>query len=347
MKRLLLGVMILGGAAVLGGCPIYPDRSSYQVCNQCCSDADCNYGQYCDSNGYCAANNYQYDASTPPPTSPCGYCPAGTQCTLSGGLLQCLPPAPPVTGDEDAGPGPGLDASPPGRPDAGDGGDGGADGGSLVHIACNSDAECAPAGAGSRCIDGTCAAQGELCSDGTQCVAGGESCVDGVCLPICSKMEPNCPAGYACDFNRGVCSVNPAACSGNCPGGAVCVESHCVAPCTATDAGPACAASGQVCINGGCIPDQAAHFQCLNEGYSGALASTCDSQSICLHGDCYSACGDGGICSKPGDTCHQVLFLKVPLSVCAPANNLGTACDPAIGQLCTDETKLCIDGTCK
>ena len=47
----------------------------------------------------------------------------------------------------------------------------------------------------------------------TQCVAAGESCVDGVCLPTCSASAAPCPTGYACDFNRDVCLVNPSVCS--------------------------------------------------------------------------------------------------------------------------------------
>src|SRR6516162_1709597 len=78
MKRLLLGVVIFGGAALLGGCPIYPGNHSYQVCNDCCTSADCGPGSSCSPQGFCVADS---DASTS--SGPCGICAAGTECTLA------------------------------------------------------------------------------------------------------------------------------------------------------------------------------------------------------------------------------------------------------------------------
>jgi hypothetical protein len=56
-----------------------------------------------------------------------------------------------------------------------------------------------------------------------------------------------------------MCDIAAPACTPttSCVGGAVCVEGHCVAPCTTTDAGPLCP-GGLICVNGGCIPDEAA-----------------------------------------------------------------------------------------
>jgi hypothetical protein len=347
MKRLWLGVTIFGGAALLAGCPIYPDqgRSYPNVCGECCTSADCGPGASCSPDGVCLPD---VDAST---SSACGTCPFGTVCTLAGGSLVCLAPG----SEPDAGVEPvdatspppgmtldaGLGASPPDAPSASP--ESGTTGG-----LCNADSQCTGA-LGSKCIDGQCTAQSHLCSDGTQCLVAGESCVDGVCLPTCSGSAPPCPAGYQCDFNRSVCAVNPSACTSTsqCQGGAVCVETRCVAPCGSAEAGSQCP-TGQVCVNGGCIPDQQARFTCQNDGNVGALASTCDPGSICLHGDCYPTCvGDGGGCGNPGEACKSVAIPKGTYFVCGTTSNLGSQCNPAVGNYCDPSSRLCIDGYCQ
>jgi hypothetical protein len=357
MKRLLLGVTIFGGAALLGGCPIYPDQGrTYQVCggSDCCSDADCPSGAFC-SQGVCTPD---IDAST---NGVCGPCPTGTVCTLAGGMPQCLPlGSVPVGSAPDAGvepvdvgpvpPAPSVDAgvtAPPGPDAMGGGPEGGTTGG-----LCNDDSQCAGA-LGSKCIDGLCTTQSKLCSDATQCLVAGESCVDGICLPTCTAGGTPCPAGYQCDYspNRGVCSVNPHPCTAtsDCQGGAICVETRCVAPCASAsaEAGSQCPA-GQVCVNGGCIPDQGARFTCQNDGNVGTLASTCDPGSICLHGDCYPMCdADGGGCTTPGQACKSVTIPKGTYFVCGAATTLGSQCNPAVGNYCDITSKLCIDGYCQ
>jgi hypothetical protein len=350
MKGLLLGATILGAAAVLGGCPIYPDTHDNQVCGaECCSSSDCGSGYACTLQGQCVP--WGQDAAAG--GGECGECPMGYLCTLSAGLLQCLPPNA------------GQDASLPASEDSGNGtmvgaaGDaaaavdaasdaaGSLDGGIVVGELCNADAQCDAGGA--KCVDGLCTSQGQLCSDGTQCLVAGDACVDGLCIPRCggSNSTP-CPTGYACDFNRGVCSVNPGACTtdAQCQGGAACVETRCVAPCAPADAGAECA-TGQVCVNGGCIPDEQAQFTCKNDGSSGTTANTCPASSVCLHGDCYASCGgDGGGCLGAGESCKSVRIPKGTYAVCATASNLGSECDPAVGDYCAN-AGVCIDGYCK
>ena len=213
---------------------------------------------------------------------------------------------------------------------------------------CNASDECG--GNGAKCIDGRCTPQNHLCSDGTQCVAATDSCVDGVCEPHCSAGAP-CPAGYECDFGRGVCNVNPAPCQGSgsstCQGGSTCVENRCVAPCAQGDAGVSCP-SGLICVNGGCIPDEAATFDCKNDGQGGTLATTCAATEICLHHDCYSACDpDAGsaACADPGAVCKQVTIGAGTYLVCGAPTNLGSDCDPATGKYCA--SAACIDGYCQ
>jgi hypothetical protein len=365
MKRLLLGIAILGGAAILGGCPIYPSQSEQRVCDgtgcyscpdtsysgacipwQCSTDADCGAGYVCTQGGVClAAPPYVPDAG-----GDCSVngCPDGYICKLSNGVAQCV-----GLGGSDGG-GTGIDGGTP-HPEAGGGDASSSDAGSQSDAsdgaagpaACNSDGECG--GHGARCIDGHCAPQVGLCSDGTQCVAQGSLCVDGVCEAQCSTTTP-CPSGYGCDFTRGVCNLNPTACTGSgtssCQGGAVCVEGHCAPPCSATaEAGPACA-SGQVCVNGGCIPDQAATFACANDGDEGQLANTCASGFTCIHHDCYLGCDpEAGTGCGTGTTCKNVVIETGTYGICATATTLGSDCDPAQGKSCA--TGVCIDGFCK
>jgi len=424
MNRVLFGIAIVGGAFLLGGCPIYPSTDSsaggggyygeFRVCNSsgcfscpsdtyspacvawsCATNADCADGYDCvypdgasPESGTCLPQNGEgggeaggTSACSKPSdcasgltcgqdgachTGDCGGsvgCPSGYVCRLAGGQAACVattgapadagaaqdaaPPeneegglatgsdaAQPPPAGSDASSSPPADAAPVSTADASRG------------APCNADSACA--GAGARCVDGFCTARAGLCSDTTQCTVRGEACVDGLCEPHCNAASP-CPTGYSCDLTRGVCNVNPGACTttANCLGGTVCVEQHCVPPCSADDAGTACA-DGQVCVNGGCIPDQAATFGCTNDGENGQLANLCGPTSICLHHDCYTACGgETGACTDPSAaTCKSVTIETGTYEVCGLATNLGSECDPAQGKACT-EGLVCVDGYCK
>ena len=167
--------------------------------------------------------------------------------------------------------------------------------------------------------------------------------------PPCGGAAPACPRlDTGCDFNRGVCSVNPSACSSNagCQGGAVCVEARCVAPCAPADAGSQCA-TGQVCVNGGCIPDQQARFTCQNDGNRGrsptratraASASTATVTRLAMP--------TAAACAVPGESCKSVTIAKGTYAVCGTATDLGSECNPAVGLYCVSP-KECIDGYCR
>ncbi|MGH7294094.1 MAG: hypothetical protein ACRELB_04135, partial [Polyangiaceae bacterium] len=108
MKRLLLGVGLLGAAAFLFGCPIYPSQSNeYRVCQggscyscpgtsysgscidwYCSTDGDCDYGYVCSDQGQCIPAAPVLDAGG----SDCSVsgCPDGYVCKLANGVAQCV-----------------------------------------------------------------------------------------------------------------------------------------------------------------------------------------------------------------------------------------------------------------
>lgn len=361
MNRLLLGITIFGAAAVLGGCPIYSNNNESRVCQgdscyscpdptysgaciswQCSTNSDCDVGYECVSNQCVVAPTSDGGG---PACSATVACPDGYVCKLANGVVACVP-APEGGSTSDGGSseaGPTVDGS--GTPI-----EGGTDA-SAYTGPCNADTDCHTA---EKCIDGACAPLVGLCSDGTQCNVRGSACVDGLCEAICSTTIP-CPSGYGCDFNRGVCNLNPGSCTGtgtsSCQGGATCVEGHCVPPCDASaEGGPTCA-TGEVCVNGGCIPDQGATFACINDGDQGQLANACGEGFICLHHDCYAACSlDGGTgCGSATNistqTCKDVTIETGTYAVCAAPGTLGSDCDPAQGTTCP-AGGVCVNGTC-
>jgi hypothetical protein len=353
MKRLFWMSVFALGAAVLGGCPIYPDHgSTHRVCPYgdtrcydcpedyysdscvswaCTTNVDCPSGYSC-QNGTCVSGSPIDGGNTCTRPGDCGVgqtcgsdgrchtgdcsnygCPGGYTCKLSGGSLSCVANT-----------------------------DGGQTG-------CQSDAACATShGAGAKCLNGTCTKPEDQCSDATQC-KNGQQCVAGVCTPSCSATKP-CPTGYSCDAN-GVCTGNPTPCgsSGSCSSGRVCVEERCVDPC---GAGSSCG-TGLICVNGGCVPDEKPQFICGTEGKPGdGQPGNCASGSVCLRHSCYIACTqtDAGAtgCENADkfNVCKSVTTGSGTYSVCGSSSNLGTECDPSRGLNCASG-KVCIDGFCR
>lgn len=341
----------VGAGFVLGGCPMYghgdddgPNRCYGSNCgpsgtvSSCDTSYDCPNGYSC-VNRTCTSNTNTCSAPKDCPSgSVCGAdrhchtgscstygCSTGYDCTLTGGALQCLP---------HGGPAPGVDA-----------GDAGA-------AECSSDSTCSTKlGTGAKCLNGSCVAPADQCTDATQCL-GTAQCVNGVCTPSCDATHP-CPTGYACDNAKGVCTGNPNPCTSStqCTGGNVCVDSHCVSPCpTGTKTG---CLPGLVCTAGGCVPNEKPVFVCNNEGVQDA----CAQGSICLHHSCYIACAnadagagaDAGSSCKSADkfnVCKSVPTASGSYSVCGSTSNLGTECDPTLNKTCS-AGKACIDGFCR
>lgn len=362
MKRFFWMSLFGVGAAVLGGCPIYPDGGDQRVCggNGCytcpdpyysgsCSAYSCNYDSDCPSNYQCI-NNQCVSGSSPDSgrgcTQPsdcasgqnCGTdgqchagdcsntgCPSGFQCKLSNGTLQCVGGTP--------------------RDGGGDASDAGHD---SAITGCQSDTECTAQGAGAKCLDGTCVKATDQCFDGTQCPSG-DQCVAGVCTPACDTHA--CPTGYSCD-SKGLCTGNPTPCGtggATCAGGTTCVEQHCVPNC---GVGNTCA-TGLVCVNGGCIPDQKPQFICPADGTMGdGSPGNCAVGSVCLHHSCYIGCtpddaGGTGSCRAADkfNLCKAVATSSGSFNVCGSATNLGSDCNPTQGKNC--DAGVCIDGYCR
>jgi hypothetical protein len=138
-----------------------PDTYSGACVNgQCQQDSDCDVGDACSSQGYCTpAAPVRPDAGDAGGCSD-NSCPDGYVCRLSNGLTQCVA----LGSGGEAGAGGSITG------DAGDSATSGdASDGATASKACNADADCG--GNGAKGVDGTCASQVELCSDGTQCRA--------------------------------------------------------------------------------------------------------------------------------------------------------------------------------
>ena len=305
----------------------------------CTAPGDCPNGETCGSNNEC------YEGTDCASVG----CPSPYECEIISGSAQC------VSAGTDAGPivtvG-GDDGGP--VTSSGDGGvnsaDAATDSGVLGIVPmCSSDTDCASAGASYKCLDGTCVAPANQCSDGTQCT-NNESCVAGACTPACSTSVA-CPTGYACDTAKGVCDLNPTPCgsaadAGVCASGTTCVDQHCVTACNGAADASVCAV-GDVCVGGGCIPDQKPLFVCDADG----PGNGCTMGSTCLHHNCYIGCDvDAANSCATADrfnTCKPVTTSSGTYDVCGSSSNLGSECDPTTGKVCTTAGQVCIDGFCK
>jgi hypothetical protein len=208
--------------------------------------------------------------------------------------------------------------------------------------ACSADNDCSGFGAGYVCVSGICTAPPDQCSDQTQCPPENK-CADGKCTKACSA-NADCPAGYACNTNLGICSDPLVSCSitDDCGGpDLVCVDGACV---PRSDGGTC--PNGSIWVDNGCLPSQSATFFCNADGQQDA----CSQGSVCLHHNCYISC------ESPNDTacdnlpsfnvCKEVTTASGMHRVCGSNQNLGSECDPTLGNACS-AGDVCVDGYCK
>jgi hypothetical protein len=208
--------------------------------------------------------------------------------------------------------------------------------------ACGADADCPGVGNGYLCVNGVCTAPADQCSDQTQCQAG-HKCADGKCVSVCAA-DADCPAGYACNQNLSLCinAADPCVITNDCGSkDAVCVDGACVP----RSDGASCPA-GTVWVENGCVPDQAAEFFCNADGQQ----DKCSLGSICLHHNCYISCeppNDNACNNLPSfNVCKTVATSSGSHKVCGSNQNLGSECDPTLGQDCPSG-QVCLDGYCK
>lgn len=299
----ILSIGVLAGLGVMLGCPIYGGDGS--TVSGCTTSQDCQDGFTCGSDGQCDPGDCTQTG-----------CSSGFTCKIDNGTASCV---------------------------ANSGNDGGGDGdsGPASYVGCFADNDCASSGTGYKCLNATCTKPADQCADETQCGAN-EQCVQGACTPSCSAST-QCPNGYACDNNVGVCTVNPDACTvpgGACGSNGICIEGHCDTKC---GTGNSCAGD-LICVNGGCMPAEKPNFICDVEG----VQDKCASGSICLRHDCYISCiGNANACQTAAEfnICKTVTTQSGSYQVCGSSSNLGSDCDPTIGKNCPT-SGVCIDGYC-
>ena len=356
MKRVLLGMLIFGGAALLGGCPIYPDDSHYRTCGRrVLHVVRLRVGLYVQLvQGQCVYTGYpDYDASAPD-NGPCGLCPHGD--VLHGRGRRGAVSAPHLGGRRR-----GLRAArrlvERGRrrqPGAGRG----------VRRRCGRrrDHE-RPVQRGLRSAARSPAASASTASarrrvssapTGRSAWPRATLCVDGVCVPPCGHCPQRARTGYACDSTARRMQRQPGPLlRGLAVPGRRRVRRGRGASRRARspDAGAQCG-SGQVCVNGGCIPDQRARFTCHNDGQRGDARQHVRPlehlparrllpglrrrrRRVRLRRDVQVGQDQQGT-----------------YSVCAPASNLGSDCNPAVGAYCARPADaaaapVCVNGYCE
>jgi hypothetical protein len=212
--------------------------------------------------------------------------------------------------------------------------------------ACDQDGDCA---VGSLCIaggsgGGVCTPSDQQCFDLSQCAAG-QRCAAGKCTVACASSD-DCRDGFACDTNRGLCTVAVQTCTltNDCGSPSrVCVGGTCVP----RSAFGSCARLDDVWTENGCIPVQAPELTCTKDG----VQDVCAPGSICLHHSCFISCDppNQNACASQLilDTCKPITSGGSTYNVCGTANGLGSQCGPgANGQTCS-AAKVCVDGYCK
>ncbi len=338
MRRFAL-LLAVPALTVLAGCPIYDDNYGYDDCygngyrdsygdcydyggggyassssgssGRFCDDpSDCFVGETCSAAGYCTSSSCSYVG-----------CTSGYECILRNGQATCTQQ---------------------GGSSSGGSSSGGTDGGVVE---CRVAADCTVPG--SKCLNNQCITPENQCVDSTQCNAGAR-CANGVCTAECA-LDADCPIGYACDEEHGLCTENPQPCSEQipCPTGATCVGDRCVQECASDDMCP----RGLVCRLGGCVVDEVPSFVCSVTGEQGdGTPGKCASGSICLRGSCYISCDSDAanscIQADEFNVCKPVTTGGETYSVCGTDDNLGTECDVANGRMCPEATDVCVDGYC-
>ncbi len=171
---------------------------------------------------------------------------------------------------------------------------------------------------------------------GIKCVNanGATSCVNGVCMPVCSAGTADCDGNpnNGCETNINASTTNCGAC------GTKCTNQHGTTSCASGVCAPACANGYASCdgdpING-CETSLTTNVN--NCSVCGKQCSNANGSTSCVGGACTPSCSSGfGSCdSNPDNGCETNL-------------NTSTANCSACGKQCTNAngTTSCVSGAC-
>ncbi len=331
MKRLWLGVTILGAIAVLAGCPIYSDSSNYRVCTstacydcpdptlsnaciewQCGTSADCGAGYVCNGNACAPETAAATDAASASP-EPCRtpmQCPIGSVCgqdeTCHGG--DCA-----------------YWGCPPGF---------GCFRGAYGEASCIEDVDTIDATGGSSSSDASVEAARDAATtatgDGAAEASWDASSNALTDAPPAVSAEASLDAADAAWVDAAgdaqgplAAALTPCNFDGQCGGGGSrCVNGNCTPQSGLCSDGTQCSA-GESCVDGECTPHCSAALPCaigfecdLNRGVCSLNSTVCASTADCLGG-----------------------------TVCVQAHCVAPCSSPDAGAICP-ATEVCANGGC-
>ncbi len=254
----------------------------------------------------------------------------------------------------------------------------------MTQPACSFGTACVESGGLAQCLATTCTAGSMVCENdviktcnatgtgtlpgGTDCGLAGEACFNATCLPVVcqgttfcqgeavfncldngtrSTLNRNCPLTQFCNETGASASCVPQVCA---PATSSCVGAV-AGTCNSNGSGlepggTDCAASGDACVNGTCLPiicnagqrfcQSGNVFTCGPQGATSSLFDTCQANEFC------DDSGGSAICRR--DVCTPG-NLVCRGSVVAPCNSQGSGPEPTGGTDCALTGEACVETT--
>ncbi len=230
---------------------------------------------------------------------------------------------------------------------------------------CDGKGACRKVGAGQKCGQASCSADGTTfspepkcdgngtCSPGTSETCTPYPCAVTGCAKTCSKQS-DCNAGTYCDTGLGTCATQkangtpatqPYECTSNVVADGVCCDKDCAgcSACTAALNGQAASTTGR------CLPVIAAkappatHAQCAAAPPCG-LDGTCDGSGACRYTATATPCGTSSCTCDNPSACAVATYVTNACDSthnCAPASST-----PCAGSLVCASATACKTGSC-
>jgi hypothetical protein len=364
MKRLWLGLAIVSGAAILGGCPIYSTSGDYAACSASGQCFDCPSGSspsdgtcvpwQCSSSGDCPSG-YACSANSCMAAADCsGGCASGYVCKLAGGLAQCVPSGR-MSSDAGNGSNQGAQGGDATAADSGAASDGGSSvppDGSVI----GSDASYPPDVFAASSAD---AAKIEAASTDSPYTLDSSDAAAVIVTSDAAIFVDSSDASLFSDVSVDSLGVTCNA-IGDCGGGgAKCIDGRCAPESHLCSDSTQCVTTGESCVDGVCEPHCSVTAPCpggyecdftrgvcnVNPGScSGSGTSTCQGASECVEGHCVPPCAatDAGGACPSGQVCVN--------GGCIPDEAAQFSCknDGQSGQLATacTTTSVCVHHDC-